>query len=335
MDRKQNTVIWRLLDGRPGHENQVIGLSEAIDRLTDCRMLDIAISKSLRGIGSLWISNTEFLSDSPRPDLLIGAGHKTHLPLLALKRRFGGRTVVVMKPSLPKALFDLCLIPSHDRLWLGASNVIRIDGAITRLQPSYAQDPGKGLILIGGPSKHVVWSSSHVLDQVSQVVTRDADIDWTVATSLRTPAEFQSMWRKAELPSKLVLCENTSRDWLPCEMSRSATIWVTGDSVSMVHEALTCGATVGILEVVAACHGRVRNNLEQLVRQRYVTLWSRWKAGGQLLRPPRPVREADRTALMILNHFSEKGTVPARSSVVTLPVSCSSFSRATWLHHQQ
>ena len=31
MTRERTTVIWRFLDGRPGHENQVRGLSEALE----------------------------------------------------------------------------------------------------------------------------------------------------------------------------------------------------------------------------------------------------------------------------------------------------------------
>ena len=49
-----------------------------------------------------------------KPDIAIGAGHKTHLYLLAIKRCFGAKIVVILKPSLPLKFFDLCVIPKHD-----------------------------------------------------------------------------------------------------------------------------------------------------------------------------------------------------------------------------
>jgi mitochondrial fission protein ELM1 len=41
----------------------------------------------------------------------------------------------------------------------------------------------------------------------------------------------------------------TSPDWLPTQLARADQAWVTADSVSMVYEALTAGAAVGVLDV--------------------------------------------------------------------------------------
>ena len=50
----------------------------------------------------------------PKPDILLGAGHATHLDIITAKLKFGGKSVIIMKPTLPYCMFDLCLIPKHD-----------------------------------------------------------------------------------------------------------------------------------------------------------------------------------------------------------------------------
>ncbi len=106
-------TIRILSDGKPGHENQSRGLAEALRRRTgatvECLHLDAR--------KSVWSRVREAKALQPRaerPQLLIAAGHATHVPLLAAARAFGARAVVIMKPTLPLWLFDLCLVPRHD-----------------------------------------------------------------------------------------------------------------------------------------------------------------------------------------------------------------------------
>ena len=135
-----SAVVWRFRDGRAGHENQVVGLSEAIARNCNVQICDIYLNRSLRGLKSLLPNRVSFAAKLPAPHLLIGAGHATHLPLLTFQQRFGGKTVVIMKPSLPTPLFDLCLIPAHDRLIFQPGNIVRTEGSLNRIQPSAEQD---------------------------------------------------------------------------------------------------------------------------------------------------------------------------------------------------
>ncbi|MEZ5579447.1 MAG: ELM1/GtrOC1 family putative glycosyltransferase [Candidatus Competibacteraceae bacterium] len=105
-------VVWRFSDGKAGHDNQSGGLTEALARL---RPVEIVTPQRLTPIAALLALAGGRLTawpDLPVPDLLVGAGPGTHLSLLAAQRR--ARAVVLMRPSLPLALFDLCLIPEHD-----------------------------------------------------------------------------------------------------------------------------------------------------------------------------------------------------------------------------
>ena len=41
------TIIWRLTDGKPGHESQSLGLAHALQRMRPCQLIDIPVSGKL------------------------------------------------------------------------------------------------------------------------------------------------------------------------------------------------------------------------------------------------------------------------------------------------
>src|SRR5688572_24129007 len=133
--------IQILSDGKPGHENQSLGLAHAIGRLRPVRTFLIELGGEKGAIARFrraWGDS----SSLPRPDLLIGAGHATHPALLALGRKTGAPCVVLMKPSLPAALFELCLIPEHDLAGKQPpEHVIATRGALNRVPPLDGSTP--------------------------------------------------------------------------------------------------------------------------------------------------------------------------------------------------
>ena len=298
----ESVVIWRLLDGRSGHENQVIGLTEAIARRVSVQAFDITIAQSLRGLRSLIPGRLSFAKTLPAPDLLIGAGHATHLPLLTCQKQFGGQTVVVMKPSLPTALFNLCLIPAHDNLIFQPHNVIRTEGALNRIEPSAEHDSSKGLFLIGGPSKHFQWSDDAVMDQVRQVV-QQSSVHWTVATSERTPDSFISRWRRQAPGIPLVTALECSSEWLPEQLAQSGVVWVTCDSMSMIYEAMTTGTHVGLLELPMIRRDRITRNIQRLCGMGWGVTSRQWLAGRRLPTLSRQFSESDRCSAIVVDRL--------------------------------
>ncbi len=306
-DARAVPVIWRVLDDRTGHQNQVLGLTDAIQRQLPVICHDVRVGARLGYVRFLFPGRSESLRRLPSPDLLIGAGHASHLPLLVLQRRFGGRTIVLMKPSIPMAAFDLCIVPSVHRFRHPGPRVIQTEGVLNRMQPSNSLSVRKGMILIGGPSPHYQWSDDRILQQLTPILAADDGISWVLTTSRRTPATFRKAWCAAGAAAELIPFEQTTADWLP-EMLRSAgNVWVSSDSVSMVFESLTAGAAVGVLELTPRRLSRVVRLVAQLSLQQRVTTWSSWVAGRSLQRADFPLREADRCAEMVVQrYFSEQ-----------------------------
>ena len=290
-------IIWRFTDGKAGHENQSAGLVQALAAGRSVEVHDLPAPPSalcaLTGLLS-WFPWGDTLAD---PDLLIGAGHATHAALLAARRARGGRAVVLMRPSLPSRWFDLCLIPAHDTP-PQADNIIETRGVLNRVRPAAAKDPRKGLLLIGGPSRHHGWSNARMLEQVSTILARTPGQQWLLTTSRRTPADFLPALRQqiANERLEIVPFEDTTQDWLPLQLAWAAQVWVSADSVSMLYESLTAGAAVGVLDVPVRSQDRVARGVERLQQEGLITGYQTWLASGELCASKQNFNEAARCA---------------------------------------
>jgi uncharacterized protein len=231
-----------LSDGKPGHRNQSLGLAEALARHTSAQHRIIELQEFPRGKKILHA--LRIAKQHPRPDWIIATGHGTHLCALALSRTLGSRSIILMKPSLPSSWFDACLIPTHDlKNHPAPSHIIPTIGALNRIQASTEKE-NIGLILIGGESKDYGFDADTLRDSISQILSQPG-LHWHITDSRRTPASFLPSLEN--LPATPHPHQSCTADWLPAMLARSQSVWVTCDSVSMIYEALSSGARVGIL----------------------------------------------------------------------------------------
>lgn len=277
-----------LSDGKPGHENQSLGLAEAIARQTPAEIHTLHLSPSK----SLMPRTREAIEKSmelPRADYVIAAGRRTHYPLLRVARKLEAKSIVLMKPAFPARWFSLCIAPEHDfRKTPTSQRIILSKGALNRVIPSPTARSGK-LILIGGPSKNHGFDKAALLSQIREITSEG----WHAADSRRTPQHFLSTLKK-EIPGIEVFAHHdTEHGWLAGKLSSVEEVWVTEDSVSMIYEALTGGAKVGVLKMPRLRpDARVIRGLESLREGGYFI-------GGKAQTPP-TLAEADRCAALLL-----------------------------------
>jgi len=296
-------VVWIVSDGKPGHLNQSLGLAEALARATPTEIHTLPALPAWRAGLALLLKR---FPGPPlaAPDLIVGAGHATHPTLLAARRARGGRAVVLMKPSLPRRCFDVCILPRHDGVAADARTLVT-EGAINRIRPATTRDSNRGLLLIGGTSPHFEWDSDAIHVQIKSILARTPGTQWTLTTSRRTPADFL-----AQLPpsQNLTIIPHTATtpDWLPAQLAQSSTVWVTPDSASMVFEALTAGAAVGVFDLPVNPKSRVGRAIAQLADAQRITRFANWCAHGTLHPNLHPLAEADRCAEWILEWLKKK-----------------------------
>lgn len=77
-------IVWVIVDGKPGHMNQSLGLAEALSRATPTDIHRLPALPAWRAVLAGLLKRMP--SSYPAPDLILGAGHATHLTLLAAKR---------------------------------------------------------------------------------------------------------------------------------------------------------------------------------------------------------------------------------------------------------
>ncbi len=278
--------ILILGDGKPGHENQSLGLAEAMSRLRPAR---IALVKTAGFFGTMK-QIAEEVRKSGSPDYLIGAGHSTHLPLLCGARKYDALSIVLMKPSLPVSWFGWCVAPEHDfHKGSPRKNVILTKGAPNRVVPSAAEKRGR-LALIGGPSKIHGWDGEALIRQIEKIANIGP---LEVADSRRTPEGFLSELSKIVPGIRIFPHQETAPGWLAGKLPETEEVHVTEDSVSMIYEALSSGARVGILCMPRKTEdSRLLRGLEKLRHEGHFI--------GSENETPTVLAEADRCARKIL-----------------------------------
>lgn len=294
----KSPIIWLLGDGKLGHENQSLGLTDAIARRLPCEVHRISLAGK-RGLFHRVQAANRATKGFPKPDLIIAAGHSTHLALLFFTRKYRAKSIVLMKPSLPMAWFDLCIIPAHDfPNGCEHRNVILTRGALNRVAPPGDSTRAEKIILIGGPSASHGWDDEKLLVALAEV---SGEGEWQLADSRRTPEGFLDEIRKRFSTIKIFPHQQTTPEWLPGKLATADEVWVTEDSVSMVYEALSSGAKVGVLPVPRIVGtSRVLRGLGELVEQHFLTPFADWQQTHHLTPPPETLREADRCAGIVL-----------------------------------
>lgn len=294
-------TIWRFTDGKPGHDSQSIGLCTAIEQLKICHRFDVFAISSINSIRQFLSGRFGPGKDLPDPDLIIGAGHGTHLSMLTAQRVRGGKTIVLMNPSLPRALFDVCIIPKHD-LVPESNRVITTDGALNPLQFNKDKSPDLGLILLGGLSRHYHWSEEAIFKQLETIITSKPDINWTIADSPRTPESvLPKLDEQAHKNVSLLNYSETNTAQIHQLIFDASYIWVTIDSISMVYESLSSGASVGLIEFKSKKKSRMGNAINVLANDKKLTTFSKWQQDRYMGPGLNDFNEAKRGASLLLD----------------------------------
>lgn len=306
-------VIYIISDAKKGHLSQTQGLARALiaqacelrpESSHSCYEIDVS---KMSMLAKLRYTGRELTY--PPADIILCAGHGTHLAALSLARHLHCLCMVCMKPSLPTRLFDLCIIPRHDyrKNTPMPAHVFLSSGALNSIIPHPEIEKRETLLLIGGPSKEFGWDEDHLFTQLS-TITRYTTGQMVLTTSRRTPRGFAQALESAYPNIHIEPVEQTGPTWVADHLASAKEVWVTQDSVSMVYEALSSGAPVGIIDMPVNPKregkqpSRVARGLAQLVEDGHVSTFTGWAKDHKLL-PARPFNEAGRAADYILTHF--------------------------------
>lgn len=256
-------IIYCITDGKIGHFRQSEGLAKALQQLKpDDYDIQILPKFSLWQLFKSFGRCTEKMQSK---SIVIGAGHRTHFSLLYYKWKYQAKSIVIMKPSLPKAWFDYCLVPRHDGL-PEQDNVLITEGAMNALSLMDAVKEDQILILIGGPSSACEWKNEAIYEQLHQrLQSINLNTKIVLSTSRRTPDGFIQNLPKDILDKvELIDFKTVDASWLPEQLLTSKEAWVTSESISMIYEALSAGCSIKTIDVIGL-KGKIAQNLEHLI----------------------------------------------------------------------
>lgn len=303
-------IIWLLKDGKAGHQNQALALIEALQLRLPVAIQSIAVPASAPP-GLALLQALIRSSNLPSPDLVVGAGHRTHGALITLTWLRRSRSLVVMRPSLPLSWFGRVVAPSHDfAKAVTSTHLIATFGPLCRQhrqEECNLEDKDKvvsslpgTLILLGGPSRHYGFDLIGLQAHLEGLLESHHNPGgWFLVESRRTPkGAITNLAQALGLgPRQLRLWQSCPPGWLADSLARCPEVWVTEDSMSMIFEAVSAGCRVGLLPMPRKGRAsRLQPSLERLLSEGYVSGCSSLMVRGALQQPPPRLQEAVRVA---------------------------------------
>lgn len=269
--------VWALLGSHRGDNNQVLALAEALGLPFEEKWLRYNRLRRLQpkllgaSLASVAADDRAQLEGSP-PDLTISTGHRSVPVVRALKERSGGvmRSVHLGYPRISPSHFDL-VVPTPEYPVPEAVNVVRIPFALSpygarEVEPSdrdllAAFPRPRRLFLIGGPTLYWHLPLDEMVRATIELLSASKNDGGSVIAvgSPRSPRELLTAVRRTlEASSVPFLFAPIEGPPAYASMIEAADeIYVTGDSVAMVADAVMTRKPVGIVPIAKSRLGRI------------------------------------------------------------------------------
>ncbi|MGH7197741.1 MAG: ELM1/GtrOC1 family putative glycosyltransferase [Candidatus Omnitrophota bacterium] len=225
-------------------------------------------------------------------DIVISSGSSLAAVNLLVKQENDAKSVVVMKPPFTSKGFDAILAPRHDRM-KERKNVFATDRALSRLTAETLREEGDKLsrklglagngakigLLLGGETDGIKFSRD-LLEEALRGLDRYSRQTHSVllaTSSRRTPAWADEMLKKTfgdreRCPLLVIANESNQNGILGGILGLSDIVVVSGDSISMVSEAVSSGRPVVVFTPSdpARLKPRHREFLDRMAREKWV-----------------------------------------------------------------
>lgn len=279
-DRTAAPRVWVLAGDRAGDRAQLLGLAEAlgwpfeIKRLAHNplhRLPNLALGASLASLDRREASPLA----SPWPDLVLASGRRSVPVARWIRARSGGRTrlVHIGRPWAPLRLFDLVIttpqygLPDRPNVVRNTLSLNRVDpdrlaqaGASWRERLSHLPKPHVAL-LVGGNSRPYMLDveTARRLGREASAFAERRGGSLLVSTSRRTPPEAaEALFAAIGVPVHGYRWQDGGENPYPGYLALADFLVVTGDSASMLSEALATGKPVQLFDLPERPDWRLR-----------------------------------------------------------------------------
>ncbi|MGO9171490.1 MAG: mitochondrial fission ELM1 family protein [Rhodomicrobium sp.] len=257
---------WALTDGRPGMENQTVGLAEALGLAPVVKRVILKtpwriLSPHIMAFQRHAVSKRGDQIEPPWPDILISTGRPSILPAMYIQRQSGGRTFTVQlqDPVLLRHRFNRIVVPAHDGLT--GSNVLVMDGALHRITPErlaaeaprwterFAGIPHPRVaVLLGGANSRYAFGEAEVQELAAQLkALSQQGYGLLITGSRRTGAANIETLRQVLAGCPAFISGGDGDNPYFGMLAHADAFVVTCDSVNMITEACSTGKSVHVV----------------------------------------------------------------------------------------
>ena len=208
-------------------------------------------------------------------DIVVGTGSTTAYATKVLAKRLDAKSVVMMLPHGYKYDFDIIFAQSHDNP-PQQGNIIEIPANFSYVEPKGIYQAKKESIgiVIGGDNKLFTMSKKMIKAQLDDIVNTYTDHEIAITTSPRTSKEIEEMIESYAFDYEVIFSKNPINP-IPDFLAQCETVFITGDSTSMISEAISYGqSNVVVLPLESQEKNKFTRFIEALEQDGYLHIFN-------------------------------------------------------------
>lgn len=268
-----------LSDGRMGHVNQSIALAKIMQYNYDVFEVTFknrfykALSYIFDRLG-IYSKSLFHIHALKRYDMVISTGSETYYVTKVLAKEMQAKSVVLMLPKSYRLNFDVIFAQSHDTP-PRQRNILEIPANFAYVEPQgmYKSKKKSIGIIIGGDNKVFSMHSETLKKQLDFIKSYYKSYEIAISTSPRTSVEVEQLIASYHFEYEVIYSQNPINP-IPDFLKQCETVFITGDSTSMISEAVSYGkSNVVILPMKSKGNNKFTRFIDLLTEEGYVHIF--------------------------------------------------------------
>ena len=271
--------ILILNDGRAGHLNQSIALAKYLELPYD--VVEVQFKNKAYKAFSYLLDKmgiySQFLFDAKVNrvyDVVVGTGSSTYYAVKVLASVKNAKSIAMMLPKDYRFDFDMIFAQSHDNP-PKQKNIIEIPANFSYVEPQglYVAKKHAIGIIIGGDNKIFTMSKEKLQVQLDLIVKHYQGYEIAVTTSPRTSEVVEQLIESYHFDYEVIFSKNPINP-IPDFLELCETVFITGDSTSMISEAIAYGSSnVIVLPLESKEDNKFERFVKALEREGYLYIF--------------------------------------------------------------
>jgi mitochondrial fission protein ELM1 len=208
-------------------------------------------------------------------DMVVGTGSTTSYATKVLAKKMNARSIAMMLPRGYRYDFDIIFAQSHDKP-PKQKNIIEIPANFSYVEPEGLYQAKKKSIgiVIGGDNKIFTMSKEKLQAQLDTIVDAYKDYEIAITTSPRTSEEIEDLIESYTFDYEVIFSKNSINP-IPDFLEQCETVFITGDSTSMISEAVSYGkSNIVVLPLESQGDNKFTRFIDTLEEEGYLHIFN-------------------------------------------------------------